>query len=123
MCLSTSRSCRLGQPLVRWRPRPSQRRRKSARSRSGRTDGRMSKTLVILGLVASLIGLSMSALAAQESLMVELTAPRALRAGDSIEVQIATGPLPRGSRLVVMTDQGQTIGVVTPFNVPGSGNG
>ena len=83
----------------------------------------MCKSLLILALIASLAGQSASALAAPESRMVELSAPSALRPGDSIEVQIATGPLPRGSRLVVMTEQGETLGVVTPFNVPGAQSG
>ena len=83
----------------------------------------MCKSLLVRALIASLAGLSNSALAASESRMVELSAPSALRPGDSIEVQIATGPLPRGSRLVVMTEQGETLGVVTPFNVPGTRSG
>ena len=86
----------------------------------------MCKSLLVRALIASLAslaGLSNSALAASESRMVELSVPSALRPGDSIEVQIATGPLPRGSRLVVMTEQGETLGVVTQFNVPGTRSG
>jgi len=83
----------------------------------------MSKTLLILALSAMLIAVSTRALAAEESRMVELSPPRALHAGDSVELQVATGSLPRGSRLVVMTERGETLGVVTPFNVPGTGSG
>src|SRR5262245_43777834 len=83
----------------------------------------MWRILLILALIASLTGLLMSACAAQESRTIELSAPRALRAGESIELQVATGPLPRGSRLVVMTEQGEILGVVTPFNVPGTERG
>ena len=83
----------------------------------------MCKGLLLLALIASLAGLSTSAVAAQESRMVELSVPSALHPGDSIEVQISTGPLSRGSRLVVMTEQGETLGVVTPFNTPGARSG
>jgi hypothetical protein len=83
----------------------------------------MYKRLLIFALIAELMSLPTSALAAEESRMVELSSPRALQAGDSIELQVATGPLPRGSRLVVMTERGETLGVVAPFNVPGTGSG
>ena len=53
--------------------------------------------------------------------MIELSAPSALRSGESVELQITTGPLARGARLVVMTEQGEILGVLTPFNVPGTG--
>jgi hypothetical protein len=83
----------------------------------------MCKSLLILALVANLAGLSTSAVAAPESRMVELSAPSALHPDDSIEVQISAGPLSWGSRLVVMTEQGETLGVVTPFNAPGARSG
>jgi hypothetical protein len=83
----------------------------------------MWKTLLIPALVAELMSLPKGAHAAEESRMVELSPPRALQAGDSIELQVTTGPLPRGSRLVVMTERGEILGVVTPFNVPGTGSG
>ena len=53
--------------------------------------------------------------------MIELSAPSALRSDESVELQITTGPLARGARLVVMTEQGEILGVLTPFNVPGTG--
>jgi hypothetical protein len=83
----------------------------------------MCKSLLILAFIAELIGPSTRAVAAEESRMVELSPPRALHADDSIELQVATGPLPRGSRLVVMTERGEILGVVTPFNVLGTGSG
>ncbi len=55
--------------------------------------------------------------------MIELTLPRSLGRGEAVEIQIATGPLPRGSRLVVMNEQGEILGAVYPFGVPGAGTG
>jgi hypothetical protein len=81
----------------------------------------MRKGLSIPVLMTGLTGLLMSTLAAQESRMIELSAPSALRSDESVELQITTGPLARGARLVVMTEQGEILGVVTPFNVPGTG--
>jgi hypothetical protein len=37
--------------------------------------------------------------------MIELAAPRPLNRGESIQVQIKTGPLPRGARLTLMTER------------------
>ena len=81
----------------------------------------MRKGLSIPVLMTGLTGLLMSTLAAQESRMIELSAPSALRSDESVELQITTGPLARGARLVVMTEQGEILGVLTPFNVPGTG--
>ena len=83
----------------------------------------MLKGLSIFALIMSLAGLLMGVLAAQESRMIELSAPRAPRDGESVEIQMTTGPLPRGARIVVMTEHGETLGVVTPFNVPGTASG
>jgi hypothetical protein len=83
----------------------------------------MRKGLSITMLMTGLTGLLMSTLAAEESRMIELSAPSAFRSGESVELQITTGPLARGARLVVMTEQGKVLGVVTPFNVPGTGTG
>jgi hypothetical protein len=62
-------------------------------------------------------------LAAQESRVIELSVPHAPRQGEAVEIKIATAPLSRGARLVVMTEQGETIGVVAPFEVPGTSGG
>jgi hypothetical protein len=83
----------------------------------------MRKGLSIVVLMTGLTGLLMGTLAAQDSRMIELSAPRALRSGESVEIEVTTAPLPRGARLVVMTEQGEVLGVVTPFNVPGTGTG
>jgi hypothetical protein len=83
----------------------------------------MRKGLSIAVLMMGLTGLLMGTLAAQDSRMIELSAPRALRSGESVEIEVTTAPLPRGARLVVMTEQGEVLGVVTPFNVPGTGTG
>ena len=71
-------------------------------------------------LLAVLNGLWTGPLAAQEKSVIELSAPRALAHNDAVEIQIATGPLPAGARLVVMTEQGEVIGAITPYGIPGT---
>lgn len=82
----------------------------------------MRKGLSIAVLAAGLIGLWTSTVAAQESRMIELSAPRSPGRGESVEIQITTGPLPRGARLILMTEQGEVLGAVTPLGLPGSGS-
>jgi hypothetical protein len=55
--------------------------------------------------------------------MIELAAPRPLNRGESIQVQIKTGPLPRGARLTLMTERGEILGAVTPFGPSGERDG
>lgn len=51
---------------------------------------------------------------------MELTAPRAIRSGDSVQLQITTAALPQGARLAVATEQGEILGAVTSFGqLPG----
>ena len=71
-------------------------------------------------LLAVLNGLWTGPLAAQEKSVIELSAPRALTSSDAVEIQIATGALPAGARLVVMTEQGEVIGAITPYGIPGT---
>lgn len=66
-------------------------------------------------LVAGLVGLWTSILAAQESHVIELAAPRLPGRGEAIQVQIAAGALPPGARLVVMTEGGEVLGALAPF--------
>jgi hypothetical protein len=80
----------------------------------------MRKVLAIATLLAGLGEVGTSTLAAQECRMIELSAPRSLGRGESVEIQIATAPLPPGSRVVVMTEQGDVLGVVTAFGLPGA---
>ena len=82
----------------------------------------MRKALSIAVFVAGLIGTWTSTLAQSESRIIELTAPRSPGHGEAVEVQITTGPLPRGSRLTLMTEQGEILGAVYPFGEPGSAN-
>jgi hypothetical protein len=82
----------------------------------------MRKGLSIAVLAAGLISLWTSTVAAQESRMIELSAPRSPGRDESVEIQVTTGPLPRGARLILMTEQGEVLGAVTPFGLPGSGS-
>jgi hypothetical protein len=71
----------------------------------------------VAAFIAGLSGLCAAPLAAQDSRLIELTAPRALRSADALEVQVTTAPLPSGARVLVKTEQGDVLGVVTPFSL------
>jgi hypothetical protein len=71
-------------------------------------------------LAALLGGLAMlwnAALAAEDSRMIELVVPRALERAERIELQVTVAPLPADSRVLVRTEQGEVLGVVTPFGL------
>ena len=78
----------------------------------------LSAAVLVTGFTAIAAGTSMG----QDSLVVELAAPRALRSGDSVEIQMTTAPLPPGARLLVKSEQDELLGVITPFGGPGSDN-
>ena len=46
--------------------------------------------------------------------MIELAARRQAGSGDSVELRITTGPLPRGARLTLSSEDGASLGAVTP---------
>jgi hypothetical protein len=71
--------------------------------------------LLIAALAVGVLGSWMGTLAAEESAMIELAAPRPPGRGESVELQIATGPLPRGARLTLSTEDGESLGAVTPY--------
>jgi hypothetical protein len=58
---------------------------------------------------------STSTLVAQESAMIELAVPRAAARGESLQMQITTGPLPHGARLALLTESGEVLGAVAPY--------
>jgi hypothetical protein len=51
--------------------------------------------------------------------MTELLAPRDPGPNEAVRVKVDTGPLPFGARLVVKTEQGDVIGSITSYGVPG----
>ena len=61
------------------------------------------------------MGLWSDVLSAEPFSVVELAAPHQLGRGDALELQVMVGRLPHGSRLVLTTASGQTLGAVTPF--------
>lgn len=61
--------------------------------------------------------------AAQQTKLFELSASHQPAADEMIEVQIATGPLPSGTKIVVMTEQGEVLGAIVPFALPGNKKG
>ena len=75
----------------------------------------MRQYLLIAVLAAGLLGSWMGTLVAEESAMIELTAPRPTSRDESVELQITTGPLPRGARLTLSTEDGESLGAVTPY--------
>jgi hypothetical protein len=64
-----------------------------------------------LGLVGPLT----NTLVAEEVRMIELAAPRPTGRGESVQVQVTTGALPRGARLTLSTENGEILGAVAPF--------
>jgi hypothetical protein len=71
--------------------------------------------LLIAALAVGLLGPWTSTLVAEESPMIELAVPRPLGRGESVQVQITTGPLPRGARVELFTENGEILGAVTPY--------
>jgi hypothetical protein len=71
----------------------------------------------VAAFIAGLSTLWAGALAAQDSRLIELTAPPGLRRTDALAIQVTTAALPSGARVVVKTEQGEVLGVVTPFSL------
>jgi hypothetical protein len=75
----------------------------------------MRQYLLIAALAVGLLGPWTSTLVAEESPMIELAAPRPVGHGESVELQITTGPLPRAARLTLFTENGEVLGAVAPY--------
>ena len=75
----------------------------------------MRQYLSIVALAVGLLGAWTSTMAAEESSMIELAVPRPVGRGESVELQITTGPLPRGARLALFTENGEVLGAVAPY--------
>ena len=61
--------------------------------------------------------------AAQQTKLFELSASREPAGDETIEVQIATGPLPAGAKIVVTTEQGEVLGAIVPYGLAGNAKG
>jgi hypothetical protein len=68
-------------------------------------------------LLASLTCVSLAA--AQDRKMTELLAPRDPGPNEAVRLKVITGPLPFGGRLVVKTEQGDIVGSIMTYGVPG----
>src|SRR5689334_20903830 len=75
----------------------------------------MRQYLLLAALAVGVLASSMGTLVAEEWAMIELAAPRSAEPGEAVELQITTGPLPRGARLTLSTEGGETLGAVTPY--------
>jgi hypothetical protein len=75
----------------------------------------MRKVLTISLLVAGLSHSFAGTFGAEEARMVELAAPRDVGQGEAVQLQITAGPLTRGARLTIATEQGKLLGAVAPF--------
>ncbi|WP_271595947.1 hypothetical protein [Bradyrhizobium sp. CCBAU 25360] len=64
-----------------------------------------------------------SPLIGQESGVIELQALHPLAADEAVEIQLVTGPMPRGARLEVMTEQGELLGTVRSLGIPNAPRG
>ena len=83
----------------------------------------MKRILSIAALLAGLNGGWTNMALAQQAKSFELTASRQPAGGETIELQIATGPLPRGAKIVAMTGQGEVLGAIVPYALPGRDKG
>jgi len=75
----------------------------------------MRQYLSIAALAVGLLGPWTNTLGAEESAILELAAPRPIGRGESVQVQITTGPLPRGARLTLLAENGEILGAVAPY--------
>jgi hypothetical protein len=55
------------------------------------------------------------AAAAGEGRVVKLELPRALRAGETLTLEVRTGKLARGDEVVIRTPEGRLLGTISPF--------
>jgi hypothetical protein len=83
----------------------------------------MKRVLFISMLLAGLLGCWTNMAAAQQTKVFELSASREPAGDETIEVQITTGPLPVGTKVVAMTEQGEVLGAIVPFALPGDKKG
>jgi|GEM_PF-5476529 len=73
----------------------------------------------IVALLAGLNGGWTNMALAQQAKSFDLTASRQPAGGETIELQIATGPLPPGAKVVAMTAEGEVLGAIVPYALPG----
>jgi hypothetical protein len=83
----------------------------------------MKRVLFISMLLAGLLGCWTNMAAAQQTKTFELSASREPAGDETVEVQITTGPLPAGVKIVAMTEQGKVLGAIVPFALPGDKKG
>jgi len=72
--------------------------------------GYLATTVLVIGLALPWTRVPVAA----EFSTIELSTLRPIGRGEAIEIQVTTGPLPRGARLVLMTESGEVIGAVAP---------
>ena len=75
----------------------------------------MRQYLTIAALAVGILGPWTITLVAEESPIIELAAPRPAGPGESVQIQITTGPLPRGARLALLTENGEILGAMAPY--------
>ncbi|MBR0795778.1 hypothetical protein JQ615_10290 [Bradyrhizobium jicamae] len=83
----------------------------------------MKRILSTALLLAGLNGCWTSMSLAQQAKSFDLSASRQPSNGETIELQIVTGPLPPGAKVVAMTAQGQALGAIVPYALPGRDKG
>jgi hypothetical protein len=75
----------------------------------------MRQYLTIAALAVGILGPWTITLVAEESPIIELAAPRPAGPGESVQIQITTGRLPRGARLALLTENGEILGAMAPY--------
>lgn len=80
----------------------------------------MPRYSLIAATIVCLAGTAMSNAIAADSATIELGTEGPLKSGDRVEVEVSTGTLPSGARLVLSSESGAILGAVAPFPPGGS---
>ena len=79
--------------------------------------------LGVKALAALLVLLVQTVVSSASSRVVTLHLPHRLRAGESVWLEVAVGPLPRGTEIQITAMDGKLVGTISPFGRPASESG
>jgi len=75
----------------------------------------MNWRLLMTTVAAGLFGLAADFAVAEEASVIELAMPRSVAADEAVQLVIKAGRLPKGARLMITSEEGETLGALTPF--------
>jgi hypothetical protein len=75
----------------------------------------MNWRLVMTAVAAGLVGLAPGFAVVEEASVIELAVPRSVAAGETVQLIVRAGRLPKGARLQVTSEEGETLGALAPF--------